>query len=49
MPKITKRLVEATEVREKDYIIFDGEIPGFGIRVLPERQALLPRPVSRRP
>jgi integrase len=35
MPKITKRLVEAAEVREKDYIIFDGEIPGFGIRVLP--------------
>ena len=35
MPRITKRLIEAAEVREKDYIIFDGEIPGFGIRVLP--------------
>ena len=35
MPKITKRLVEAAKVRDKDYIIFDGEIPGFGIRVLP--------------
>ncbi len=35
MPKITKRLVEAAEVRDKDYIIFDSEIPGFGARILP--------------
>jgi integrase len=35
MPKITKRLVEAAEVRDKDYIIFDSEIPGFGVRILP--------------
>jgi hypothetical protein len=35
MPKITKRLVEAAEIRDKDYIIFDCEIPGFGIRILP--------------
>ena len=35
MPKITKRLVEAAEVRDKDYIICDDELAGFAIRVLP--------------
>ena len=35
MPKITKRLVEAAEVREKDYIICDSELRGFAVRVLP--------------
>ena len=35
MPKITKRLVEAAEVREKDYIICDDELRGFAVRVLP--------------
>ncbi len=35
MPRITKRLVEAAEVRDKDYIICDDELPGFAVRVLP--------------
>jgi integrase len=35
MPKITKRLVEAAEVRDKDYIICDDELKGFAVRVLP--------------
>jgi integrase len=35
MPKITKRLVEAAEVREKDYIICDDELRGVAVRVLP--------------
>ncbi len=35
MPKITKRLVENAEIKDKDYIIFDSDIPGFGARILP--------------
>ena len=35
MPKLTKRLVEAAEPRDKDYVIFDNDLPGFGIRILP--------------
>jgi integrase len=33
MPKLNKRLVDATEIREKDYVIWDDEILGFGLRV----------------
>jgi hypothetical protein len=31
--KITKRVVEAAKAREKDYVIWDDELPGFGLRV----------------
>ncbi len=33
MVKITKRVVEAAEAREKDYLIWDDELPGVGLRV----------------
>jgi integrase len=33
MGKITKRSVEAAPVQATDYIIWDDEIPGFGIRI----------------
>jgi hypothetical protein len=33
MVKITKRAVEAAEAREKDYVIWDDELSGFGVRV----------------
>ncbi|MDP1667575.1 site-specific integrase [Phaeovulum sp.] len=35
MPKITKRLVDAAEIRAAEYFIWDSDIPGFGLRVLP--------------
>lgn len=31
--KFTKRLVDATESREKDHAIWDDELPGFRLRV----------------
>lgn len=33
--KLTKRFVEKLEIKEKDYIVFDGELPGFGVRIMP--------------
>jgi integrase len=35
MPKLTKRLVDASETRPTEYFVWDSEIPGFGLRVLP--------------
>src|ERR1039458_8447614 len=32
---ITKRTVEALKVAAKDYIAFDTDLPGFGVRVMP--------------
>ena len=50
MPKLTKRIVEAAEIRDKDYIIFDNDIPGFGLRVLRsgKRSYLIQYRVGRR-
>lgn len=33
MARLTKRIVDAADVREKDYFIWDDELPGFGLRV----------------
>ncbi|SDG57619.1 tyrosine-type recombinase/integrase [Thalassobaculum litoreum] len=35
MPRLTKRTVDALAPRETDYIVFDGDVSGFGVRVLP--------------
>jgi integrase len=33
MPKLTKRFVESVKPQSRDQVIFDGKIPGFGLRV----------------
>ncbi len=33
MGKVTKRVVDAAEARAKDYVIWDDELPGFGLRI----------------
>lgn len=35
MPKLTKRIVDAAEVRAAEYFIWDDDIPGLGLRVFP--------------
>jgi Arm domain-containing DNA-binding protein len=33
MTKLSKRIVDAAEARDKDYVIWDDELPGFGLPV----------------
>lgn len=35
MAKLSKRLVEAAEVRSSEYMMWDGDIAGFGVRIMP--------------
>ncbi|WP_445809823.1 integrase arm-type DNA-binding domain-containing protein [Yoonia sp.] len=35
MPKLTKRLIDAAETQPTEYFVWDSDIPGFGLRVLP--------------
>jgi hypothetical protein len=45
MAKLTKRVVDALDPRTKDYFLFDEEVMGFGIRVLPSGKKW-PEPVK---
>lgn len=31
MGKLTKRFIEAAPAKDKAYILWDGDIPGFGV------------------
>ena len=33
MPKLSKRTVDAAEAKSKDYVIWDDDLAGFGLRV----------------
>lgn len=35
LAKLTKRMIDALQVRDKDYFEWDDELPGFGVRVWP--------------
>ncbi len=35
MPKLTKRTVDSLKPGEADYFVWDAEIIGFGVRVMP--------------
>jgi integrase/uncharacterized protein (DUF433 family) len=35
VPKLTKRMVESLPKKAENYIHFDSELPGFGVRVMP--------------
>ena len=35
MTKLTKRMVESLEIKNKDYFVWETELSGFGVRVFP--------------
>ena len=48
MPKLTKRLVDAAEIRAVEYFIWDNELPGFGLRMLPSGRKYISYRAGRR-
>lgn len=41
MPKLTKQFVDAAEPKEREYFLWDDEIPGFGVRIRPRSSRFL--------
>ena len=39
MSKITKRTLDGLKPRTSDYLVWDDELPGFGVRVMPTGKA----------
>lgn len=35
MVKLTKRVVDTALAEPKDYVLWDDELPGFGLRIFP--------------
>ena len=35
MPKLNKRTIDALKPEAKDYFVWDSQIAGFGVRVMP--------------
>ncbi len=50
MPRLTKRVVESVAPRDKEFYVWDAEIPGLGLRVLPSgrRQYIVQYRAGRR-
>ena len=50
MPKLIKRTVEAAAPRPKEYYLWDEDIPGLGLRVMPSgrKQYIIQYRVGRR-
>ena len=48
MTKLTKRTVEALKIKTKDYFVWDSQIAGFGLRVMPSGAKTLSGPISQR-
>ena len=38
MFRLTKRSVEKLETKDKEYFVWDSELSGFGVRVMPSRK-----------
>lgn len=41
VPKLTKRVIDAAELREKDYVIWDDDLPGFVSACSPQASAAI--------
>lgn len=41
MTRITKKTVDALSARDREYMLWDGDIKGFGVRVHPSGRKVL--------
>jgi hypothetical protein len=48
MSGLSRRMVDAAMPKRKDYVIWDDELPGFGLRVFSTGNCLIPQLVNAR-